>query len=90
MATGFAVSGIEGLRRNWGWVLALGVALIVLGIVALGARGAHHRGLGDFLWLAADCRRRAGDWYTASWQRAWSGFFLDLLTGRVVPGGRVR
>ena len=37
MATGFAVSGIEGLRRNWGWVLALGVALIVLGIVALGA-----------------------------------------------------
>ncbi len=80
MATGFAVSGIEGLRRNWGWVLALGVALIVLGIVALGAAVLTTVASVIFFgWLLI----AAGVLETLEgfWQRAWSGFFLDLLTG---------
>lgn len=34
MSTAFSV-GLSKLRRNWGWLLALGVALIILGIIAL-------------------------------------------------------
>lgn len=32
---GILPAGLDELRRNWGWLLALGIALIVLGIVAL-------------------------------------------------------
>ncbi|MGH9353055.1 MAG: HdeD family acid-resistance protein [Terriglobia bacterium] len=28
-------TGLRELRRNWGWLLALGIALIVLGVIAL-------------------------------------------------------
>lgn len=28
-------AGLQELRRNWGWLLALGIALVVLGIIAL-------------------------------------------------------
>jgi uncharacterized membrane protein HdeD (DUF308 family) len=80
MAAGFAMSGVEGLRRNWGWVLALGVALIVLGIVALGAAVlttvASVIFFGWLLIIAGVLETIEG-----FWQRAWSGFFLDLLTG---------
>ena len=36
MATTVMVLGVEELRHKWGWFLALGVALIVLGVIALG------------------------------------------------------
>ncbi|HEY6290157.1 MAG TPA: HdeD family acid-resistance protein [Terriglobia bacterium] len=29
-------TGLHELRRNWGWILALGIALIVLGMIAIG------------------------------------------------------
>jgi uncharacterized membrane protein HdeD (DUF308 family) len=29
--------GAEELRRNWGWFLTLGILLVVLGMIALGA-----------------------------------------------------
>jgi len=29
--------GVEALRENWGWLLALGLVLIVLGVLALGS-----------------------------------------------------
>jgi uncharacterized membrane protein HdeD (DUF308 family) len=32
-----AVGGLESLRRSWGWLLVLGIALIALGIVVIGA-----------------------------------------------------
>src|SRR5258706_257700 len=35
MATTVMVLGVEELRHKWGWFLALGVALIVLGVIAL-------------------------------------------------------
>jgi uncharacterized membrane protein HdeD (DUF308 family) len=80
MAMGFAQVGIEGLRRNWGWVLALGIALIVLGMVALGAAvWTTVVSVMFFGWLLLV----GGAMQTVHgfWRREWSGFFLDLLTG---------
>ena len=28
--------GLHELRRNWGWILALGIALVILGMIAIG------------------------------------------------------
>jgi uncharacterized membrane protein HdeD (DUF308 family) len=36
MATTVMVLGVEDLRHKWGWFLALGIALMVLGVIALG------------------------------------------------------
>ena len=36
MTTTVMVLGVEDLRHKWGWFLALGIALIVLGVIALG------------------------------------------------------
>lgn len=80
MATGFALVGIEGLRRNWGWVLALGVTLIVLGFFALGAPlVVSLTSVLFFGWLLIV----GGALQTIHgfWRRQWSGFFLDLLAG---------
>ncbi len=80
MATGFATVGIEGLRRNWGWALALGIALIVLGMIALyAAVFTTVVSVILFGWLMIV----GGALQTAHgcWRRAWSGFFLDLLAG---------
>ena len=32
---GLLPAGLSELRRNWGWLLALGICLIILGIIAL-------------------------------------------------------
>ena len=80
MSTGFASVGIDGLRKNWGWVMALGVALIVLGCVALGTPFlVSVTSVLLFGWLLIV----AGGLQTAHgfWRRQWSGFFLDLLAG---------
>lgn len=80
MATGFAMVGIDGLRRNWGWILALGVTLIVLGVLALGVPFVVSlTSVMFFGWLLIV----GGAMQTAHgfWRRAWSGFFLDLLAG---------
>ena len=37
MATGVAVSGMEGVRKARGWLLGLGIVLILVGTLALGA-----------------------------------------------------
>ena len=70
---------IEDLRKNWGWVLALGIALIVLGTVALGAAVfTTVVSVIFFGWLLIIAG--VGE-VERLWQRAWQGFFLDLLTG---------
>ena len=70
------------LVRSAGWldILALGVALIVLGVVALGVPFlVSLTSVLFFGWLLVVC----GAMQTAHgfWRRAWSGFFLDLLAG---------
>src|SRR4051812_32567084 len=71
---------LDALRGNWFWFVLLGVALIVLGTVALGSvvitSLAAATAIGLLLLLAgvAEC-------LAASWCRGWSGFFLKLLSG---------
>ncbi|MGD9720511.1 MAG: HdeD family acid-resistance protein [Pirellulales bacterium] len=80
MATGYATVGIEGLKRTWGWVLALGIAMILLGTIALVAPYVVSlTSVLFFGWLlivagALECAH-------GFWRREWSGFFLDLLAG---------
>jgi uncharacterized membrane protein HdeD (DUF308 family) len=72
--------GLHELRRNWGWFLALGVVLVLLGTFALlYAFIATITTVLIFGWvLLFDGILHA---VAAFWARQWSGFFLHLLTG---------
>jgi uncharacterized membrane protein HdeD (DUF308 family) len=72
--------GLTALRGNWVWFVALGVSMVVLGILALGsvviASLATAVTIGVLLILSG-----AAEMVGAFWCRAWSGFFLHLLSG---------
>jgi len=74
------MTGIEEIRRNWGWFLVLGIALIVIGVFALiAAEIATLASVLLFGWLIL-----IGGIFeivTSFWARHWSGFFLDLFAG---------
>jgi uncharacterized membrane protein HdeD (DUF308 family) len=73
-------TGIEEVRRNWGWFLALGIALIVLGVFAVvAAEIATLASVLLFGWLILIGGML--EVVTAFWARQWSGFFLHLLAG---------
>ena len=71
---------LNALRGNWIWFVLLGVALLVLGTVALGsvvvASLAAAVAIGALLLLGG-----AAEAVGAFWCRCWSGFFLELLSG---------
>jgi uncharacterized membrane protein HdeD (DUF308 family) len=71
---------LDALRGNWFWFVILGASLVVLGIVALGsvviASLAAAAAIGVLLLLGG-----AAEVVGAFWCRAWSGFFLELLSG---------
>lgn len=71
---------VQAIRGKWAWLVALGVALIVLGIVLLGfpvlTTLATVTALG-VLVLVGGVAEVVG----AFWCREWSGFFLALLSG---------
>ncbi len=73
--------GLQELKKNWGWFLALGVLLIVLGAVAIGRAWlvtlVSMVFFGWLLIIAGVVEAVHSFWR----QRNWSGFFLDLLTG---------
>ena len=75
-----AVEDLQELRRNWGWFLALGIALIILGVCAIGsafvATLATVMTFG-ILVLAGGCVEIVSSF----WARRWGGFFLHLLAG---------
>lgn len=77
---GLHLVGLEELKRSWGWFLALGIALLLLGTIALGASVAMTIvSVLLFGWLLI-----VGgvlEAVHAFWRRRWSGFFIDLLTG---------
>jgi uncharacterized membrane protein HdeD (DUF308 family) len=78
------------LRRRWGWILVLGVVLLLLGFGAIG----HVVLAGEALALVFGAILLAGgvtQMMYAVWVRRWSGFFLLLLDGllSVVLGGLV-
>ncbi len=68
------------LRGSWLWFVLLGVALIVLGVVALGspwiATLATTLVFGALLVVGGMAETVA-----ALWSRGWNGFFLHLLSG---------
>lgn len=74
------LTGVEAIRRNWGWFLVLGILLIILGTVAIGIP-----------WLMTLASVLFFGWLMlvggileavhAFWSRRWSGFFLHLLIG---------
>jgi uncharacterized membrane protein HdeD (DUF308 family) len=71
---------LDALRGNWFWFVLLGVALVILGTVALGSvvftSLAAVVALGALLLFGgvAEC-------VGSFWSRGWSGFFLHLLSG---------
>jgi uncharacterized membrane protein HdeD (DUF308 family) len=71
---------LEAIRGNWGWILALGIILIVVGTIAVGmplaATLASAVAFGALL-LVGGIAQLVG----AFWTRDWSGFFLSLLMG---------
>ena len=68
------------LRGHWLWFVLLGVALILLGCVALGSVVAASLAtavvIGALLLVGG-----AAETIGAFWCRGWSGFFLHLLSG---------
>jgi uncharacterized membrane protein HdeD (DUF308 family) len=72
--------GLIALRGNWFWFVLLGVALIVLGSVALGAvviaSLAVAVAIGTLILIGG-----VAETMGAFWCRGWSGFFLHLLSG---------
>jgi uncharacterized membrane protein HdeD (DUF308 family) len=80
MEQAIQLTGLGELRRSWGWYLALGIALIVIGTIALGsALVMTIASVFFFGWLLIV----AGvlEAVHAFWRKRWAGFFLDLLTG---------
>jgi uncharacterized membrane protein HdeD (DUF308 family) len=73
---------LEAIRGNWGWLLALGIVLVVVGtgaiVAPLVASVASAVALGVLL-LMGGIAQLVG----AFWTRDWSGFFLSLLMGVV-------
>lgn len=72
--------GIENLRKRWGWILALGISLVVLGTMAIGSSALVTMATMVFVgWLLIT----AGFfevWHAFS-SRGWGGFLIDLITG---------
>jgi len=71
---------LSSLGSNWGWFVALGVILIILGFLALSAVVAASLATALFvgwLMLVGGVIETVG----AFWSRRWSGFFLHLLSG---------
>jgi uncharacterized membrane protein HdeD (DUF308 family) len=77
---GWHVIGAEELRQGWGWILALGIILILLGLFALGwAVLATLVSVVVFGWLLL-----FGGILSvihAFMRRRWGGFFLELFAG---------
>jgi uncharacterized membrane protein HdeD (DUF308 family) len=71
---------LEAIRGRWGWLLALGIALVVFGVVAMSLPLATTLvtalALGITLILGG-----VAQLVGAFWTRDWSGFFLVLLMG---------
>jgi len=71
---------VQQLRRNWGWFLALGVALVVIGMLAIGypvvASVTTVEVFGFFLLAGAGVEVAS-----IFWARGWSGAFLHLFGG---------
>lgn len=71
---------IAAVRENWGWFLGLGIFLILLGTLAVGAAVATTLVSMIFLGLILSAGGLAKIIYSF-WAKDWTGFFFSLLTG---------
>jgi uncharacterized membrane protein HdeD (DUF308 family) len=71
---------VEVLRGEWGWFVALGIAMVILGVVALSSLAVASLAtaivIGSLLLIGG-----LAESIGAFWCRAWSGFFYHLLGG---------
>src|SRR5450631_3011673 len=77
---GLHLVGVHELRKRWGWFIALGILLVVLGIIALSS--SVFMTLATMVivgWLMIVSG--AFQAFHAFACKGWSGFFIDLLTG---------
>jgi uncharacterized membrane protein HdeD (DUF308 family) len=88
MVYGTNLLGVDELRKNWGWLMALGVGLLILGLIATSASFATTYVtiifFGVLLLIGG-----AFEISNAFRHQNYSGFFMHLLTGvlDVVCGG---
>jgi uncharacterized membrane protein HdeD (DUF308 family) len=80
MEQAIQLPGAGEIRRYWGWYLALGIVLIVLGTIAIGSTFVMTiASVFFFGWLLII--GGVMEAVHAFWHKRWAGFFLDLLTG---------
>ncbi len=74
------LSDIRELQKNWGWLLALGIFSIILGLLALGSSAFFTVvSMIFFGWILLIMGIL--EVVHSFWQRHWGGFFLYLLNG---------
>jgi uncharacterized membrane protein HdeD (DUF308 family) len=78
MPSPFMLTGLDQVRSKWGWFVALGIALIVVGAIAIGANYLTTLVTMIFLgWLLIFTG--VFEAVSAFNVRGWGGFFLHLL-----------
>jgi len=72
------MAGIDEVGKSWGWLLTLGILLMVLGIVCLGtARTATTVSILTFGWILVISGLA---WFVGAFQtRSWGGVFVYML-----------
>jgi len=72
------MSGLEEIRKSWGWFLALGILLIILGLVCVGT--AHTATTASMLILGWILVLSGVVWLVNAFRvLGWGGFFLYFL-----------
>jgi uncharacterized membrane protein HdeD (DUF308 family) len=74
-------AGLDEMTHNWGWFFALGVVLVVLGLVAIGFSVLTTLAsvvLVGWLLIASGAIQTVHAFWR---ERKWSGFFIDLFAG---------
>src|SRR5580658_9963999 len=72
--------GVEQLHKRWGWFVALGVLMVILGTLAIGSSAIFTLATMEFVgWLMViGGLFQIGHAFSF---RDWGGFFIDLLSG---------
>lgn len=71
---------METLSKNWGWLLALGILMVILGVLVIGAPGVTGIAVGLLLgWILMIGGIAHG--VHAFMAQGWRGFLFELLSG---------
>lgn len=81
-------SSLHPLAEKWGWLLVLGIALVVLGLIALQEEVFMTLAAVEFFGILLVIGAGA-HLFHAFFNRRWSGFFLELLVGLLYLVGGV-